>query len=1052
MRIGTVIPSYRPPPPPPPDPAPAVDVPYVEAKRKRPAMQPQSLLFDRAVGWTVGKAKEWAKSHGYKTGKVDVTDQYVRLRQLDPKGSTVKRTVTFGKGIRAVVAREETMPTKKKTTRRPAAKRTSAKRKHAAKLKVAPKRRTASRSKPRSKKASVVTARRRAHRVRAARPIATEAKRRRRRARETARPVVAEAKRRRKPAKRKSAARRKSTHRRKKGPASYVMAKHRRPRRSRKVSAWRGDSAGHSKAAKKGWRTRKGGKASKTTKKAAESRRRPRRHVRETLTVQARRRPKRRHAREATVVQARRRPKKRHHARETLSVKSRRRSYKGKRRVVRAPSIKSIARTAMHKGLEIGTAAAGYLVADALDRFLAGYDPSAATKPSNKFTSDGAGTLANALNVASAPDLWRYGSLGALTFLPLFGSLFIKKPAIRSSVEGAGLGAGIKLAATLWSNVLMPMLVGKDTSVPALQKSWVARLYPAEVSATLNMKSGSPTVSSAGKAGTLSDGPQAGVGKDAGPFALADRFGRHRDWVAPPAWPTPAAPDAPFGENPAFNAPPGGEAAPAPWPTHWGERHRWGLRGVGEAVEDMTHTIAVKTGVHPAHAVNAAMHAAAEPHDLTQALERALPHVNRTVLQETARHLHPHVVRMHAHARHPRMHGEWMDARAAEGVPAPEHDAPEQEWREWHGQRAAAGLPQAPLPPEPPALAPPTPEHLRARHEWHPKYDRRITSDRYATVQQVLGIGAGGPASSGNPGQPGLGEAFSDAVQTVAATVPNMPLENAVNATAYATAEPCDLVRAFERAMPQIRRALAQECASAVSPHIHAIIAQTGIPLPAAAPAVAPVVVETVPALPPTPAVIEYVPSPPPPSWTKSEAEWHEEDRRNWEHARAGSTHPAAVAAAATHAAEAAAAPHPDAKAPAVQAAVKAVADHAAQAASAAPPGTPAPEVHAAATHAAQAVAADSHPAVAEHPAVQAAVKAAATAATVTADHPVAVPPKTGTAGVGHPPRHLQVGPTKLPHPQGPQPLQSECGCLDDSPYLGFVGDEVEEDLMFNLN
>ena len=77
---------------------------------------------------------------------------------------------------------------------------------------------------------------------------------------------------------------------------------------------------------------------------------------------------------------------------------------------------------------------------------------------------------------------------------------------------------------------------------------------------------------------------------------------------------------------------------------------------------------------------------------------------------------------------------------------------------------------------------------------------------------------------------------------------------------------------------------------------------------------------------------------------------------------------------------------------------------------------------------------------------------AAATAATVTADHPVAVPPKTGTAGVGHPPRHLQVGPTKLPHPQGPQPLQSECGCLDDSPYLGFVGDEVEEDLMFNLN
>src|SRR5208337_5069688 len=103
-------------PPPPPDPV--VDV--VEAKRKSAAMQKQSLLFDRSAGWTEGKAKTWARSHGFKHDKVDVTDRYVRLRQLDPKGFAVKRTVPFGKGIRAVVAREENMPTKKKTTRRPA--------------------------------------------------------------------------------------------------------------------------------------------------------------------------------------------------------------------------------------------------------------------------------------------------------------------------------------------------------------------------------------------------------------------------------------------------------------------------------------------------------------------------------------------------------------------------------------------------------------------------------------------------------------------------------------------------------------------------------------------------------------------------------------------------------------------------------------------------------------------------------------------------------------------------------------------------------------------
>lgn len=50
-------------------------------------MEVQSLLFSRAEGWTTSKAKQWAKSHGYKHGKVDVTDQYIRLRQFDPEGS-----------------------------------------------------------------------------------------------------------------------------------------------------------------------------------------------------------------------------------------------------------------------------------------------------------------------------------------------------------------------------------------------------------------------------------------------------------------------------------------------------------------------------------------------------------------------------------------------------------------------------------------------------------------------------------------------------------------------------------------------------------------------------------------------------------------------------------------------------------------------------------------------------------------------------------------------------------------------------------------------------
>jgi chemotaxis protein histidine kinase CheA len=1061
VRIGTVIPStYVPPPPPPPD-------TYVEAKRKS-AMQTQSLLFSRADGWTESKAKEWAKEHGYKSNKVDVTDQYIRLRQLDPKKFTVKRTVPFGKGIRAVVAREEPMPTKKKkSTRRPAAKRTAAKRKpaprkHAVKPKSAPKR---SAARKRSKKATVVAARRRprmarevgrvvaakrrpARRVREVR-AAAEARRRKPRVREV--PVVAEAKRK---------------------PASYVMAKRRpAPKRHRaakhKVQAWFGDSAGHSKAAKKGWKTRKGHKASKVTRKAAESRRRPKKHhrVRETMTVQARRRPKKHHrARETMTVQARRRPKKHHRARETMTVQARRRPKKhhlareassvvrskARRSYVRAPSMRSIGRSALDMGLELGLGVAGYLLADGVDRFLATYDPANAAKAGpNKFTSDGTGMLGNSLNVASAPDWKRYASLVGLTLMPLGGSLFIENKTIRSSVEGIGLGAGIKLATTLWESLLMPLLVGKDTSAPALQKSWVARLYPAEVSAALNEKAGKAAVSSGGAnstAGTLSGGAD----RDAGPFALAGRFdhGRGgREWVRPNQWQMPDVPV--YDPNAVVVDPDAVPVAVQPaWPAHFGERHRWGLRGVGDAVQDVAQTIAAQTGVHPAHAVNAAMHVAGEPHDITQALRRALPHIRREILAECARHVHPHVVRMHGHARHPREHAEWEGERAAEGFPPPAHDAPEHEWREWHGKRAAADLPAAPPPPEPPAAAPRTPEHLRTRSEWQPKSDRTITFERFATTQQALGIGGpGGPAASGYPGQPGLGclgDAFADAAQSAAATIPDMPLENAVNVAAHAATEPFSCDRAIERAMPFVRRELTRACAENMTPYIRQL---TGIPLPpeAAAPPPPPPGAPELPA-PPAPPVIEFVPSPPPPSWTRSEAEWHDEERRNWDRTHGGH----AVVAAATHAAEAAAAPHPDAQKPAVQAAVHAIADKAAQAASAAPPGTPPAEVHAAAHEAAKVEAAE-HPAVAAHPAVKAAVAAAPPAAA----HAVAAQaaPVAGVHGVGNPPRNLPVGPPKIGKsgPRVPQ-HESECGCLDDSPYLGFVGDEVEEDQLFTLS
>lgn len=172
------------------------------------------------------------------------------------------------------------------------------------------------------------------------------------------------------------------------------------------------------------------------------------------------------------------------------------------------------------------SAGMGFVIADGLDRFLATYNP-ADTKepPKDKFTSDGAGTLANTLNIASAPGLVRLGTSVGLTAVPAVASMYVGRGFLKSGLQGLALGSGIKLFSTLWSNLLMPMLVGKDTSAPALQKSYIARLYPAEVAARINRQNAGDTkeaqipVSSGGGAGALSDPP------DVGPFALQDAPG-----------------------------------------------------------------------------------------------------------------------------------------------------------------------------------------------------------------------------------------------------------------------------------------------------------------------------------------------------------------------------------------------------------------------------------------------------------------------------------------------------------------------------------------------
>lgn len=157
-----------------------------------------------------------------------------------------------------------------------------------------------------------------------------------------------------------------------------------------------------------------------------------------------------------------------------------------------------------------GSAGLGFVLADGLDRLLATYSPSVATKPTDKFTSDGAGTLANTLNIASMPNWKRIAAGVGAAAAPAIGSMYVKKGAGKDVLEGMALGAGIAAFKTFWNTVLMPLLVGKDTSVPTLQKSYIARLYPSEIAAHIN-KTQRPT-----SAGALSGAPA-----DVGPFALS---------------------------------------------------------------------------------------------------------------------------------------------------------------------------------------------------------------------------------------------------------------------------------------------------------------------------------------------------------------------------------------------------------------------------------------------------------------------------------------------------------------------------------------------------
>lgn len=419
-------------------------------------MRVQSLLFGQK-DWSVSAAKAWAKSHGYKSGTVDVTDQYIRIRQSDPNNFKVKKTITLGRGIRAVVAQEENMAAKRRK------KASSRSRKRSASGKFAP----------------AVVAPKKRRKKRAVREVAVVAAPRRRRARRAKRAL----------------------------PGGTMMEAKRRSRRrrSRRVSeSWHGNPAGHRKAALKG----------------AKRRKTRRYRSREATVVAAPRRRRRHHrrARESTMMESprRRRAKRRHHSYEATESRRRRPSRRRRgRKLFEARRSGGAGMDAAQFAIAGVLGGIGFVAADALDRFLATYNPAAdpAKLPKDKFTSAGAGTLANTLNLAASPHLMRIGASVGMAALPAVASMFVRNPMVRSGLEGFAIGSGVKLFSLLWNNLIVGhLLAPKDADQAALQKSHIARLYPAEVSAAISMKATPPPAQV--PAGALSGAP------DVGPFAL----------------------------------------------------------------------------------------------------------------------------------------------------------------------------------------------------------------------------------------------------------------------------------------------------------------------------------------------------------------------------------------------------------------------------------------------------------------------------------------------------------------------------------------------------
>ena len=71
-------------------------------------MEAQTILFDRSI-YTPAQARKWLKDHGFKAGKIDKGEKFLRFRQKDPGAC---RFFRFGKSFKKGVRPLYCCPTK----------------------------------------------------------------------------------------------------------------------------------------------------------------------------------------------------------------------------------------------------------------------------------------------------------------------------------------------------------------------------------------------------------------------------------------------------------------------------------------------------------------------------------------------------------------------------------------------------------------------------------------------------------------------------------------------------------------------------------------------------------------------------------------------------------------------------------------------------------------------------------------------------------------------------------------------------------------------------